>query len=174
MFSRYIYRTYVYTHLTATTTSCCTTAAGMRLLLPALLLAASGSAPPPAKQKPGPLLVFVLAGQSNMEGQAQIDTLGAPDCAAGCKGKACTGCNRNGSLAWLVKHRPDDFGFAASADGKNWTERDDVCESVHQPARAGRQRLSAPIQQPSSQPRCERTHCAVRGAFGRDVDQREW
>ena len=100
-------------------------------MVPLLLLAAFGLAAaaqlqvPAAAQdeKPGPLLVFILAGQSNMEGQAQVGGLGLPDCPLPDKRAAC---NRNGSLAWLVKHNPDEFGFAATNGGKNWTVRDDV------------------------------------------------
>lgn len=51
---------------------------------------ASASSP-----KPGPLLVFLLAGQSNMEGQSPTDSTDP--------NPGCTGCpHRNGTLAWMV------------------------------------------------------------------------
>ena len=57
-----------------------------------------------------------------MEGQAQIGELGLPDCTV----TNNRGCNKNGSLAWLAKHQAEEFGFAVTNGGRNWTTRQDV------------------------------------------------
>jgi hypothetical protein len=58
----------------------------------AAVAAAAASASQP---KPGPLQVFLLAGQSNMEGQSPTDSTDP--------NPGCTGCpHRNGTLAWMV------------------------------------------------------------------------
>ena len=97
-------------------------ASAMLLLLLCPASAASAAASPVAKS-PGPLQVFLLAGQSNMEGQSPTD---APS-----PGPNCTGCpHRNGTLAWMVHNetRPEVQAWSrqlVNADG-SWLVRDDV------------------------------------------------
>lgn len=54
-----------------------------------------------------PLKVFILAGQSNMQGQGEISPVTTP-----------------GTLEYLVANEPEKFGHLK--DGSNWAVRDDV------------------------------------------------
>ncbi|MEI6605190.1 MAG: sialate O-acetylesterase [Verrucomicrobiota bacterium] len=93
----------------------------LTFLAASALLAASfncpaADAPPAAKQAgKGPVKVFVLAGQSNMEGPAVVD-IGGKDCNDG-----------HGNLETLMKDpaKAPMLKHLRGADGK-WTVRDDV------------------------------------------------
>ncbi|NCG12764.1 MAG: hypothetical protein GWP38_05400 [Planctomycetia bacterium] len=55
----------------------------------------------------GPVKVFILAGQSNMEGHGEISPIGTP-----------------GTLEYSLNNNPTMYGHLT--DGTNWVERDDV------------------------------------------------
>ena len=69
--------------------------------------------------KPGPLKVFILAGQSNMEGQAAVDLVNKTDPNHGYS---------NGTLKYLIKDNrtKEEFAVTVNASTGNWTVRDDV------------------------------------------------
>ena len=87
---------------------------GMSLVAGVMLLLATGATAATAEGKKGPLKVFVLAGQSNMEGQGKI--------AADPKSNG-----GKGSLQYLVKDPATAarFQHLVDQDGK-WAVRDDV------------------------------------------------
>ena len=74
--------------------------AGTLILLSSPLYAESIMIQPPVK-------VYIMAGQSNMQGKGGIEG------------------DHQGSLRGLVKHHPKTYGFLADADGQ-WVERKDV------------------------------------------------
>ena len=69
--------------------------------------------------KPGPLKVFVLAGQSNMEGQASVDGINRTDPNHG---------YANGTLKYLIKDNrtKEEFAPTVNQTTGNWTVLDDV------------------------------------------------
>jgi hypothetical protein len=62
-----------------------------------------------------PVQVFVLAGQSNMEGQAEVAQL-----------NASTGKPKNGTLLYQTMDPRTAKQFSATRSNGNWTVRDDV------------------------------------------------
>eukprot|EP00117_Sycon_ciliatum_P016399 scpid85578/ scgid15846/ len=69
--------------------------------------------------KPGPLKVFILAGQSNMEGPASADQVNSSDPNHGYS---------NGTLRYIVKdpRTAEEVKAVVNATTGNWTVRDDV------------------------------------------------
>ena len=85
------------------------------LLATALIFSQNAIAAPFEKKAKGPVKVFILAGQSNMEGQAVVDLTGK-DYNDG-----------KGTLATLIKDPAKGALFKHLQDSKgNWAERDDV------------------------------------------------
>jgi hypothetical protein len=65
-----------------------------------------------------PLKVFILCGQSNMQGHGYMDTRNdvAND----------AGPFRNGTLEWMVETYPDKYGRLKNTTTNNWKQRDDI------------------------------------------------
>lgn len=68
----------------------------------------------PTKQR-SPLKVFVLVGQSNMQGQGYVDE--TTEDGSGFL---------NGTLEWMVETYPETYGKLKTEDGDGWKRRDDV------------------------------------------------
>ena len=70
-------------------------------------------------RKKSPLKVFILCGQSNMQGHGYMDMRN--DDVANDAGPF-----RNGTLEWMVETYPDKYGKLKNNKTNNWKQRDDV------------------------------------------------
>ena len=87
-----------------------------RLIIPASLVCMALSVSAVAAEHPMPIQVFILAGQSNMEGQGVVSMNDPRDYNGG-----------KGNLVWSMEHSAskDKMRHLRDADG-HWVVRDDV------------------------------------------------